>query len=378
MARVVACCDTASKRLKLCDTRELVDSVMPHLESPQRDLRENTLRGIVETLSQELRTRAMRESDALWELTGKKIVVGESIAEYVQRSMTRLTIRGEKRARAIQTATALTATAEAAELVHSDTFHETLCTTWDSSSYEHDIDTYVQHLRRRGLDGEKLCWAVIGRESLNHVLLVKREANRIARMWHDRQADDLVGYGWRGLRLALRSYDPDAAWFSTYACPKIRGAIRDGVRNEHHLPKRLNTFVNKVETAKDELSAALGRHPSVHEIAERLGVDVELVAAVPRYALPASIEASVDEESERQIAGNLDVEESAFDHLYADVVHEALNDLPVEEAEAVKLLVMEQLPMREVRERTGASPKQLRARRDRGLATLRGELDSWA
>jgi DNA-directed RNA polymerase specialized sigma24 family protein len=64
--------------------------------------------------------------------------------------------------------------------------------------------------------------------------------------------------------------------------------------------------------------------------------------------------------------------------MYAEVVHDALNDLPLDEAEAVKLLVMEQLPMREVRERTGASPKQLRARRDRGLATLRGELDSWA
>jgi RNA polymerase sigma factor for flagellar operon FliA len=332
----------------------------------------------LETLQQELRSRALRESDALWELTGKKIVVGESPAEYVQRCMTRLTIRGEKRTRALQVATTLTATAEASELVASDSFRESLYTIWDSAAGKHDLDTYVQQLRRRGIDGEKLCWAVIGRESLNHVLLVKREANRIARMWHDRQADDLVGYGWRGLRLALRSYDPNEAWFSTYACPKIRGAIRDGVRNEHHLPKRLNTFVNKVETAKDELSAALGRHPSAHEIAEQLGVDVELVVAVPRYAVPASIEATVDDESERQIAGNLDVEESAFDHMYAEVVHDALNDLPLDEAEAVKLLVMEQLPMREVRERTGASPKQLRARRDRGLATLRGELDSWA
>lgn len=246
---------------------------------------------------------------------------------------------------------------------------------WDATTVsDASVDRAIERLSAQGVDGERLCWAVITRESCNHIPLVRREANRMAKLWPDRTGDDLVGYGWRGVRLALRSYNPDQAWFSTYACPKIKGAIRDGVRNEHHLPKRLTTFVNKVEHARDALAAAMSSAPTVAEIARCLDVDEAKVRATAYYVTPSSLDQA---DAVHALPTDVDVEEIATANLLADAVASAISELPDEEAEAVELLVLQQVPIRVAQERTGASPKQLRARRDRALVSLRATLESW-
>lgn len=347
------------------------------IERPNRDVFENVVRGCSGIVERQLGVAANEVVAILAETTGRELHEHEDLAAYVIRAVSGLRARGERRARALDAARRGAQVAEALGAIGSGDFRRMLTEAWNIEGTTTSVDVVVGRFKQLGIDGERVCWAVITKESLNHILLVRREANRIARMWPDRSADDLVGYGWRGLRLALRSYNPETAWFSTYACPKIRGSIRDGVRNEHHLPKRLNTFVNKVEQARDDLATSLGRHPTHSEIAARLEIEVEQVQALATYAAPTSLDGT-DTETGFQLAGGTNVEDDALALLRAERVRDALAELSADEAEAVQLLVMDQLPMREVRALTGASPKQLRARRDRALALLRGELGEFA
>ena len=379
MLRVHACAVATSSfcaPVRPITEAALITAILGGIQTPGNDVEHNTITAIVRAVDALVRADLGGHVAALETVSGVERRIGEPYAGYVERSVRSMRVRGERRSRALDLARTCTAAAALLEQVHDGTLSDLLHTTWCAVQRSLGVDDAVDELRRLGIDSEQLCWAVITRESLQHVLLVRKEANRAARMWPDRQADDLVGYGWRGLRLALRSYNPDTAWFSTYACPKIRGSIRDGVRNEHHLPKRLNTFVNKVERAKDDLSALLGRHPTQAEIAARLEIDVERVRATATYATPSSLDVG-GEEHGIELTGTEDVEAAVLAHATADAVRVALGGLPTDDAVAVQLLVMEQLPMGEVKDRTGASPKQLRARRDRGLAALRDVLDAY-
>lgn len=375
MLNVVACVDQV---VSFCgaevrvDAASITSTILRDLEHPHRSLQDNTINSLHTLARRALDATCNALTNDLALHSGIDPIDGEDTSTYVARAVTTLRVRTWRRAAALDAARSCMDVVDRQDALERGELHGHLRAVWQDGGVSVRVDTVVENLKKRGIDGEQLCWAVITRESLNHILLVRKEAYRAARSWSDRSAEDLIGYGWRGLRLALRSYNPDEAWFSTYACPKIRGSIRDGVRNEHHLPKRLNTFVNKVERAKDDLISALGRHPSAQEIAEQLDIDVERVHATTTYAAPAPLE--TEDGYTVSIDNGASVEDLTIAADTSMAVHTALSQLPDDEATAVRLLVMEQIPMREVREHTGASPKQLRARRDRGLAALREAL----
>lgn len=379
MQRVMACAVETDRLLRAvrgarrAGVADVVSGILREIEHPNRNVRENVIRGCLQQVETLVATETEAVREAMAGTTAGVMEEGEDLVAYMTRAVSTKGLRGRQRQRVIEIAKHGLAVGKLRDMLEHGEARNRLETQWQHPVFAASIDGVVDSLADRGINGEALAWSVIARESLQHILLVKREANRMARMWPERKADDLVGYGWRGLRLALRSYNPETAWFSTYACPKIRGAIRDGVRSEHHLPKRLNTFVNKAERAKDELSAILGRHPTQTEIAERLETEVERVRQLATFAAPASLDTGEDEHG-IQIAGRDDVETSAMASIEREALAGALAHLPEDEATAVRLLVMEEISMQEARTRTGASSKQLRARRDRGLAALRNEL----
>lgn len=379
MQRVMACAVETDRLLRSmrgarrAGVAEVISGLLSDIEHPNRNVRDNVIRGCLQQIENLVEGETLAVHAAMSTTPTGPAGDGEDLVAYMTRAVAMKGLRGRQKQRVIEIAKHGIAVGKLRDALEHGETRNRLETQWQHPVFAASIDGVVDTLAARGINGEALAWSVIARESLQHILLVKREANRMARMWPERKADDLVGYGWRGLRLALRSYNPETAWFSTYACPKIRGAIRDGVRSEHHLPKRLNTFVNKAERAKDELSAILGRHPTQAEIAERLETEVERVRQLATFATPASLYTGEDDHG-IQIAGRDDVEVSAMVNIEREVLAGAMAHLPEDEATAVRLLVMEEISMQEARMRTGASPKQLRARRDRGLAALREEL----
>jgi RNA polymerase sigma factor for flagellar operon FliA len=232
-------------------------------------------------------------------------------------------------------------------------------------------------------DANALSWAIIGFESKRHINLVWHQANKLERVFPDRDASDMLALGWMGLRTALRLYNPALGFsFSTYACTRITGAIRDGVRAENPVPKRLGTFSRKVAAAEEALAHGLGRAPTLSEVAEHLGVHLDELKILPRLQTTASIDEMESFSNERGSSPNWLVDDSdpadtAMSILRRDAVDAALATLHPEDAAAVRLLVMEGLRPAEAQEITGEAPRRLRVRRERALAALREQLADW-
>lgn len=180
-----------------------------------------------------------------------------------------------------------------AELVFHDTTldSDVLAAAWVSEQTEVALDELIQRLISMSVDGERLAWAVISAEAQRHVSLIHHEANKLSAHYSERSTDDMITYGWIGLRLALRRFDPALGLqFSTYACKRISGAIRDGLRKESHLAKRLITQVRQIAHVEEELAAELGRVPSRQEVAEVVGMTVAELAATARFSVPVSLD----------------------------------------------------------------------------------------
>jgi len=91
--------------------------------------------------------------------------------------------------------------------------------------------------------------------------------------------DDLVQVGTIGLINAIDRFDPDRAIkFSTFATPTIVGEIRRYFRDKAwsmKVPRHLQELNIAASRAQDSLSSKLGRSPTIHEVAERIGASEE-------------------------------------------------------------------------------------------------------
>jgi RNA polymerase sigma factor (sigma-70 family) len=266
--------------------------------------------------------------------------------------------------------------------IHSGAFASQLADTWVRTKTPGELETVMRKLAKDGIDAEGLCWALIGFEAQYHIGLIWHEAHKLCKRVPDCTPEDLFGWGWLGMRVAMRNFDPSRGFrFATYACQRVSGAMRDGVRSEHPLPKRLTTLQRKLSRAEDELAAELGRTPTLAEVAQRIGEKLEVLEIAPRLQSAASIE-EMQNASERNgegwwLADETDPADVALQSLKREAVEAAMSELNAEEAEALRLLYWEGLSVPEAREVTGATARQLRARASRGKEALAEILSDW-
>jgi RNA polymerase sigma factor for flagellar operon FliA len=87
---------------------------------------------------------------------------------------------------------------------------------------------------------------------------------------------DLVSAGVFGLMNAIDKFDPaNGAKFETYAIPRIRGAILDGLRALDWVPRSVRSRSRSVQDAIAALEHQLGRTPTDEEISAELKISVE-------------------------------------------------------------------------------------------------------
>lgn len=90
--------------------------------------------------------------------------------------------------------------------------------------------------------------------------------------------DDLRGAGAFGLVHAAHRFESsDGVPFATYARHRIRGAILDEVRRRDWAPRSVRRRLREMTAATTALEHRLARHPTSHEIAAELHIEVELV-----------------------------------------------------------------------------------------------------
>ena len=120
---------------------------------------------------------------------------------------------------------------------------------------------------------------VAARDALlqDNLSLVHYVAKQLSRsLSADTDPDEMVTVGTLGLMAALESFDASRGLaFSTYAVPRIRGAILDELRRQDHVPRSIRRKTREIARARETLMRALGRAPHEAEIAAQLCIDVE-------------------------------------------------------------------------------------------------------
>jgi RNA polymerase sporulation-specific sigma factor len=240
----------------------------------------------------------------------------------------------------------------------------------------------VEAVAADALPAQELLDAVVVFESHRHINLVWHQAHRYAPRMR-REPEDLFGWGWHGLKVALTRYDPTRNAFSTYACACIVSKIRDGVRSDMPIVKKMLTLRNKVSAAEIDLTVTLGRLPTLEEVAQHLAEDVERLKLL-QVQLALADSSSIDELTHLEtdssftpgwLADTDDTPDEQAERAERTArVRGAVGDLDTFDAQLVQLLVVEQLPLRAVCDELGLTQRQLRQHRTRVFAALAGEL----
>jgi RNA polymerase sigma factor FliA len=121
---------------------------------------------------------------------------------------------------------------------------------------------------------------------LQYAPLVKYVAGRLrARMPDSVEQDDLVSDGVLGLIDAIDRFEPSRGLsFQTFAVPRIRGAIIDGMRAMDFVPRSVRDKLRTVHRAQVTLEERLGRTPEDTEVAREVGIPVQQLRDLSRQA----------------------------------------------------------------------------------------------
>jgi RNA polymerase sigma factor for flagellar operon FliA len=121
---------------------------------------------------------------------------------------------------------------------------------------------------------------------LQYAPLVKYVAGRLrTRMPDTVEQDDLVSDGVLGLMDAIERFEPARGLsFQTFAVPRIRGAIIDGMRSMDFVPRSVRDKLRIVVRAQKALELKLGRAPEDAEIAQEAGIPVQQLRDLSRQA----------------------------------------------------------------------------------------------
>ncbi len=221
------------------------------------------------------------------------------------------------------------------------------------------------------------------RENLS---LVHHVARQLARgLAADADIDELVSAGTMGLMSALESFDVRRGLaFSTFAVPRIRGAILDELRRQDHVPRSVRRKTRSIAAARESLTRSLGRAPEASEVASTLGVDAETL-----WRWQADVEGAMQVPLDRTASSRDGMTLSPADFLgsgeeLADerltreeqvmMLREALLGLRDQERTVLSLYYFEELKAREIAEVMGVSESRISQIRSKALSQLRGVL----
>jgi RNA polymerase sigma-B factor len=234
-----------------------------------------------------------------------------------------------------------------------------------------DIDLWTLHVRYARTRARAELGALV-EEYTPYALAI---AGRLVR--HGEAREDVDQVALESLVASLQRFDPARRTpFAAFATPTISGAIKRHYRDRGwalRTPRQVHDLAGPVRAAQDRLAVALGRRATSTEVADELGLDVDLVVTVER-GMAARTLSSLDRPLVEDGAtlgdtlGSLDHDLEITDTRLA--LAEALDLLDGRDREVLALYFVEELSQREIAGRYGVSQMQV----SRWLASIVGRL----
>lgn len=206
--------------------------------------------------------------------------------------------------------------------------------------------------------------------------LAKRYAGR------GEPTEDLVQVGAIGLVKAIDRFDLEkGVELSTYAVPTIVGEIRRHFRDRTwavHVPRRLKELSLRLARTRDELTANLGRSPTVAELAEAAGIDeedaIDALEASKAY-MPRSLDRPVDDDEPTLLPVLADEEVGYASLERGSVVRQGLEALDERERRIVVLRFLRGMSQAEIAAEVGISQMHVSRLLRKALETMRGRIE---
>jgi RNA polymerase sigma factor for flagellar operon FliA len=223
---------------------------------------------------------------------------------------------------------------------------------------------------------------------LGHLALLQHIVGRMSLDVPGRiQRDDLFGWGMRGLIEAADSFEPARGLaFSTFAFPRIRGAILDELRSLDWASRSIRRKARTVEEAARDLGQKLGRAATEEEVAEALNLSPSelsrLMDEVHGTALLSLSKAVSTEDDQDYIQledivddpAQTDALEVIESEQAREVLLETIDGLPEQQRLVVALYYYEEMTLKEIGEALHISESRVSQIHTRAVKTLKARL----
>lgn len=208
----------------------------------------------------------------------------------------------------------------------------------------------------------------------NNLGLVHSCANRFR--GRGAEYDDLFQAGCVGLIKAADNFDESRGFsFSTYAVPVILGEIkrifRDG--GTVKVGRAIKEKSRLVLKRKEEISVALGREPTVSELADSLKIDVTETAMLLNASMPV-VSLTAGDEGENQLDIPVDSPENEMSDFLA--LRQVLSSLDDKDRKMIELRYYSGLTQSKTAQQLGMTQVQVSRREKTVLELIRKKLTS--
>lgn len=186
--------------------------------------------------------------------------------------------------------------------------------------------------------------------------------------------DDLASAGAIALITAADAFKADLGVpFGAYARKRILGAFADEMRSADWATRTARRRIKETLAVQESLTAALGRVPSVEEIANTLGVDRQV--ATDALSDAARTLSSLDETTADFLASTLPLpEESALETEKLGYLRGAVKALPEKMRYVIEQIYFEDRSVKEIAEELGTTHSAVSQQRAEGIRLLRDGL----
>jgi RNA polymerase sigma factor FliA len=193
--------------------------------------------------------------------------------------------------------------------------------------------------------------------------------------------DDLLSAGYTALVAAARTFDEERGVpFPRFAAARIRGALLDELRGLDWASRSVRQKARRTDSARQALTAELGRIPTVAEVADRLGCRVEDIESADDdvhravlFSLQGFAATTVDELVTEPGAGP---EELLLRRERLGYLRHAVDVLPERLRAVIIGCFFEERPMADIAAELGVTDSRVSQLRSEALGLLRDGLNA--